>query len=187
MSAFFYCVSPNKLYAGAYPGDPDPAIAPQKLTTLLDLGVSVFINLMEAGERGWNGRPFEQYEPTLTKLAKQKGVTVVHHRVPVRDVSVPSRQTMQTILETIQNANNEGRTVYVHCRGGTGRTGTAVGCYLVEQGMDGQEGLRQIGLLRADLDARPSPETEQQRQFVLRWTKTSQSGSDLPPQEQSAD
>jgi protein tyrosine phosphatase (PTP) superfamily phosphohydrolase (DUF442 family) len=177
MSDFFYCVSSNKLYAGAYPGDPDPVIARQKLTILLELGVSLFINMMEADERDWNGRLFAPYEAILSKVAEQAGVTVVHHRVPVKDVNVPSGQTMQTILEMIQSANKETRSVYVHCRGGIGRTGTAVGCYLVAQGMDGREALRQIGQLRADLDARLSPETEQQRQFVLRWTKASQSGS----------
>ena len=78
MSDFFYCVSSNKLYAGAYPGDADTAIARQKLTILLELRVSLFINLMEADERDWNGRLFVPYEGILSKLAEQVGVTVVH-------------------------------------------------------------------------------------------------------------
>jgi hypothetical protein len=61
MSDLSYCVSSNKLYGGAYSGDPDPVIARRKLTILLELAVSLFINLMEADEREQNGRLFRCY------------------------------------------------------------------------------------------------------------------------------
>ena len=35
-----------------------------------------------------------------------------------------------------------GRRVYVHCRAGIGRTGTVIGCYLAEQGLDGPAAVR---------------------------------------------
>ena len=37
-----------------------------------------------------------------------------------------------------------GRTVYLHCRGGIGRTGTVLGCYLVRQGQTAEEALASI-------------------------------------------
>ena len=39
------------------------------------------------------------------------------------------------------------RRSYVHCRAGIGRTGTVIGCYLAEQGLEGAEALRQLNQL----------------------------------------
>ena len=55
---------------------------------------------------------------------------------------------MVSILATIRDEIAAGRPVYVHCWGGTGRTGTVAGCWLVEQGLTGDEALRRIAELR---------------------------------------
>ena len=39
---------------------------------------------------------------------------------------------MREILDCLDDALRSGRKVYVHCRAGIGRTGTVVGCLLVE-------------------------------------------------------
>lgn len=39
--------------------------------------------------------------------------------------------------------------VYVHCWGGIGRTGTVVGCLLVDAGMSGEAAVARIAALRA--------------------------------------
>ena len=59
-----------------------------------------------------------------------KGISVTWERIPVRDVSVPSKDGMVMILDRIDQALAQQRPVYVHCWGGKGRTGTVVGCYL---------------------------------------------------------
>ena len=61
--------------------------------------------------------------------------------------------------------------MYVHCYGGIGRTGTVVGCWLRRQGLPGQEALDLIERLRRDTPDgwKPSPETSEQRRFVLDW------------------
>ena len=50
---------------------------------------------------------------------------------------------MASILDAIDAALDGGKTVYVHCWGGVGRTGTVVGCWLVRHGKTGDEALRQ--------------------------------------------
>jgi protein-tyrosine phosphatase len=62
----------------------------------------------------------------------------------------------------------------VHCWGGTGRTGTVVGCYLVQQGLSGAESLQRLSHLRRQTPTagRDSPEMESQRQMVLQWTQS---------------
>lgn len=79
---------------------------------------------------------------------------------------------MKHILDVIDHAMEENRPVYLHCRGGNGRTGTVAGCYLVrhdivsgKEALEFLQGLRQ-GLVNADS---PSPETEEQRRMVRGW------------------
>ena len=52
-----------------------------------------------------------------------------------------------------------------------GRTGTTIGCYLVRHGLSGEEALNKIDELRNNVagNFRDSPETEEQKTFVLNW------------------
>jgi protein-tyrosine phosphatase len=65
-----------------------------------------------------------------------------------------------------------GEKIYLHCQAGIGRTGTVVGCYLVRHGLTGRAALQRLNDLRHRLPF-PflSPETEDQRQFVLHWSE----------------
>ena len=81
---------------------------------------------------------------------------------------------MRDILDEIDHALAKNSPVYVHCLGGKGRTGTVVGCYLARHGIAvGRAALAKIRELRRNHpDAHViSPETEEQRQFVIRWKK----------------
>ena len=152
---YAYWVRPGSLLAGPYPARYDPELTRQRLAALLDAGVTVFVNLTEAGERP---------EP-LQAEATRRGVIVRHQRFAIPDFDVPDAMLMTRILDAIDTAIAAHRTVYVHCMGGIGRTGTVVGCYLVRHDMTGPEALATIAhLLHAG-----SPETEAQRHMVLRW------------------
>jgi protein-tyrosine phosphatase len=61
--------------------------------------------------------------------------------------------------------------VYVHCKGGIGRTGTVAGCYLVRHGQTPEAALRLIAqrLYHTHMAERLSPEGDEQRALVLRW------------------
>ena len=80
---------------------------------------------------------------------------------------------MVEILDLIEAEIAEGRTVYVHCFGGVGRTATVVGAHLVRGGLSGEAALAQIQVLRAATPKahRPSPETPDQCAMVREWQR----------------
>ncbi len=162
-----YWVIADKLLAGEYAGAPTYAETNAKLKAFLEAGVDVYIDLTEEGVEGL--RP---YVADLLVLAQDAGRRVRYRRLPIRDVSVPSRELMADILDTIDEALDEGKRVYVHCWGGIGRTGTVVGCFLARHELArGQDLMTAIQTLRKQTPdaARPSPETEAQRAFTLSW------------------
>jgi protein-tyrosine phosphatase len=152
-----YWVSPGEILAGPYPGDVTPEAAQAKVGDLLAAGVTLFVDLTEADE---GLQPYAEH---------CDGARHVRHAI--RDVDVPTHDEMRQILATIRTAVEAGETVYVHCWGGVGRTGTVVGCLLREDGLDAGETIARIRELRAMTDRahRPSPETVMQCRFIAEW------------------
>ena len=166
-----YWVTPHSLMAGEYPGNRNPESTRHKLGHFLDRGLNAFLDLTEAHE-------LQPYEDTLHTLAQAKGVACTYRRMPIRDVDVPQQPAqMRAILDQIGQWRQEGRTVYVHCWGGVGRTGTVIGCHLVQTGMTGEAALEHLATLwtfmSEDKQRRKphTPETPAQRAYILNWTR----------------
>ena len=189
INSFAYWVINSKLAAGEYPGNQfslkpatlmaslvHQAVAlwksnfrawnypPKKIGNLLDLGIDTFIDLTESGER-------PEYRSGLHLERQKRSQPTNYYSFPVEDRNVPDQIVMKAILDLIDSEIDSGRSVYVHCFRGLGRTGTVVGCYLVSQGMSGLDALNAIRELRKDVAGsfRGSPETEVQRDYVLDW------------------
>ena len=70
---------------------------------------------------------------------------VRHHRFPVRDRDVPTRERLDEVLTALAESTAAGLPAAVHCWGGIGRTGTVVGCHLQHaHGLSGEEALARI-------------------------------------------
>ena len=156
----------GRFLAGEYPSAKDAAEAEIKLGRYLDNGVTTFLDLTEAGE--YHLRP---YAAPVQQMAAARRLVVSHQRLSIPDMGIPTLDFMTCILNTLDEALAQGETVYVHCFGGIGRTGTVVGCWLVRHGLTGEQALVQIAEWRQDTPHgyRQSPETEKQRQLVLTW------------------
>ena len=155
-----YWVIPGKLLAGEYPRNRDEASSRAKLAQLTDAGVAAFIDLTESDDH------LEPYDQLLDGPS--------HERFAIRDVSVPaSPELTRDALDAIDGHLAAGRTVYVHCWGGVGRTGTIIGCWLARHyGEPGPAALERLrGLWRANPKSRrrQSPETDEQREYVRGW------------------
>lgn len=156
-----YWVQAGRLLAGPCPG------TDAHLDALAAAGVTCILNLQEPDEVNHAGEPFRDY--TVPYRARMNGRELRFLRMPVRDFSVPSPQGMAAILDVLDAALAEGHTVYVHCWGGKGRTGTVVGCWLARHGLaSGQAALDRVQQLRAGLQGE-SPESEEQRAMVRGW------------------
>ena len=186
----------DRFFAGSYPGGQTEEEARERINALRRLGVSVFINLMEDGEHRRYGATMQEYDalfPAATRahdtieedkrsdLADSEKSPDAHDthdssphmiRFPIRDMGVPECSSMRRILDAIDRHVERGESVYLHCLGGVGRTGTVVGCWLSRHGIaEGAAALHEIDRLREfdpTLDL-PSPQTEEQRRMVRSW------------------
>ncbi len=161
-----YWVLPGKLLAGPYPFAPARAEGIARLASLLDAGVEAFLDLTEEGEV-LRGLPVQPYGIELERLAASRGLAAGHVRVPIRDMSAASEDSLERALREIDGALAAGKTLYVHCLGGVGRTGTAIGSWLVERGLAAPG--EAVGLLARYRDwpgASVSPETPGQVALV---------------------
>lgn len=141
-----------------------------RLRAYLQAGVSSFVDLTQEGEK-------RDYINVAQQEARDLGldIAIEYVRLSVPDFGVPNEQCMTSILDAIDGAASQGRKVYVHCRGGIGRTGTAVGCYLVRRGLSNEAALAQVNRLfqssdRSSMSIR-SPETNAQEEFILSWNE----------------
>jgi len=155
-----YWVLPSQLLAGEHPGGPTPEATRERLQRLLAAGIDCFMDLTHASE--------------VAGYDEQLPLSVEYIRKPIRDHGIPDDPArMVEILDALHDALRSGRHVYLHCRAGIGRTGTAVGCLLVERGMSGETALQELNRLwqqseRSRLWA-SVPETQEQTDYVRQW------------------
>lgn len=163
-----YWLLDGNLLAGEYPATADEDASRVKLSRFLEAGIRTFIDLTEADE------PLAKYDALLREIASERGLEVRYFRFPIRDVGLPAdRSLVRQIFVTIRDEMAAGRPVYVHCWGGVGRTGTIIGCWLVEYGADGASAIARIAELRQRTPDgfKPSPETHEQRRYVCDWIR----------------
>jgi protein-tyrosine phosphatase len=150
----------ERLLAGEYPGATDADTAARRLRAFTESGIATFVDLTHPADAL---APYEHLLPA-------DGRRIAH---PIVDLGTTTIPHMARILDDVDAALADERSVYVHCWGGIGRTGTVVGCWLVRHGLDEGDPLRAIARLRrgvADAWA-ASPQTAAQRAMVTEWKR----------------
>ncbi|HKZ74384.1 MAG TPA: ADP-ribosylglycohydrolase family protein [Steroidobacteraceae bacterium] len=158
-----YWVLPGRLLAGEHPQGRTAEETRSRLARLIDAGIDCFVDLTAPEER-------TSYDLDLP-------FRVDYARMPIRDHSLPARREhMVEILETIARGLRDGRRVYVHCRAGIGRTGTVIGCLMVERGLVPDDALYELNRLwqscARSQDWPYVPETDEQIDYVRAWQAT---------------
>lgn len=144
-----YWVEPGVLLAGEYPG--------QAVGLLVAHGVRTFVDLTSPSDG----------LPEYTRAAHQLGLGTTVLRFPIPDFGTLEPAGYDEIVAAINAAADRGA-VYVHCWGGIGRTGTVVGCWLVDAGLTADAALARLASLRAGTRGghRRSPETKAQVEVI---------------------
>ncbi len=120
------------------------------LSELQQRGIGAVISLDEHG-----------IQPSM---AEEQGLIYLH--IPVPDYHAPEPDQAKSFVEFVQKCRDEGLQIAAHCRGGYGRTGTLIACYLISTGMSAADA---IDLVRR---RRPgSIETAGQENFLARFEK----------------
>ena len=155
-----YWLWAGHILAGEHPAREGEEHLPEKLQLFALAGITHFIDLTSPAD------PVKPYQ-TLD------GAVRINH--PITDFGVPSLLQMQSILQSIQSALDQGGKVYVHCKAGIGRTGTVAATWLTEQGLDDKQALALLLQKWQAMDKRfeepHTPEPEVQREFVRIWHK----------------
>jgi protein-tyrosine phosphatase len=160
-----YWVIEGQLLAGEYPAGGTDEERREKLNALIGAGIRSFVDLTEAHELRW-------YHELLQQIAREHGADVQYRRMSIPNRGIPGVEHMEAILRHIRNEIDAGRPVYVHCWGGIGRTGTLVGCWLIDAGtcaaVDAIARIADLRYRTPDWSV-TSPETPVQVEFVRAW------------------
>jgi len=131
----------------------------------LEMGIRAVMVLIEPSEAVHLGG-LSNY---LKELQKRRFEFI---SIPVRDFTAPTLEVCEQAVEWIYEKIHEGLPVLVHCRGGLGRTGTIVACYLVYNGMSDMEAINYVRNLRpGSIELEEQVKTVQQFYKLIRLKK----------------
>jgi hypothetical protein len=154
--ADWFSAEPGRLLAGPYPGvHGDERAAQARLEPLLAAGVTLFLDLTEAGE-------LDPYAHLVAGRAR-------HVRRPIADMSVTEVAGVAATLDEIDAELARGGVVYVHCWGGCGRTGTVVSAWWVRHGAEPFAALARYRAAARAYTTMRCPQTPEQEALVLAW------------------
>lgn len=114
-------VIPNKLSGMPLPAESD-------LQALKDKEVKAIVCLLEDG--------------TICESYEKNGFENLW--LPIKDEHAPTAEQVETLVKFIDEQNEKGNLVALHCKGGRGRTGTMIASYLISKGSSFDEATSEI-------------------------------------------
>jgi hypothetical protein len=155
-------VEPGRLLAGEYPASRKHEGTVAKVRALVAAGVESIIDLTTPADH------LDSYQVELDRKAARAGRTVRRFTHPIPDMGIVDEKGYDDVLARIRGEIDAGRTVYVHCWGGKGRTSTVIGCLLIDGGLDYDGAIARIAELRAGTRKAtdPCPESPSQHRVL---------------------
>ena len=117
----------DTFYAGEYPFEKTAKEGLPKLQSLIDFGISHFIDLTEERQH-------------LTRYSEFLPEHCTYVNLPTEDETVPCFENLKMAHDIISQSTDK---VYVHCKGGYDRTGVVVATYFVYTGSTAEQAKEQ--------------------------------------------
>eukprot|EP01061_Rhynchopus_euleeides_P007642 TRINITY_DN1670_c1_g1_i2.p1 TRINITY_DN1670_c1_g1~~TRINITY_DN1670_c1_g1_i2.p1 ORF type:complete len:233 (+),score=82.41 TRINITY_DN1670_c1_g1_i2:77-775(+) len=140
------------------------------IEAIANTGITTVVNLKGSGERP------AAYFPTLEKVAKRKVKFINYAFASGTIPGAGELNGFKELIMQIVGLVRSGEIVYIHCTGGHGETGMVVACVLcVLYNLPHMRALNSTDSLhstRADTEDQCSPQTQEQRIFVLETLKS---------------
>lgn len=146
--AGFSWIEKDRLAAMARPGKKRDL--KEDLAFLQEAGIDVLISLTE--------------DPIPPEILEEFGMTGLH--LPVKDFTPPTFNQIEHFLHTVEQTQERGQAIGVHCTAGKGRTGTMMATYFVQQGLSAEDAIAEIRRLRPG-----SVETTDQEKRVAEFAR----------------
>ena len=128
-------ICPGKIQFGAMSGNWERDLA-KDLIKIRESGYDVVISLIEAEE-------FEELRVESLRDGLVEEFEMSWHWAPIADFSTPDR-SVNTKLNEILTFIKEGKSVFVHCKGGLGRAGLVSAWLLTHFGRTSFEAIREV-------------------------------------------
>ena len=164
----------GRIWMGSYPGAGETEEALRKLDVLInELGIKTFLCLQETEE-------LEELSPYLPLCEKVVSTKDPSKRAPnfmhfsIRDVDIADDKALLTYLKTVLIPKIEKGDIlplYIHCKGGNGRTGTVSALLLTHLfGLDAFTALEKVAAYHSTRRTPifSAPETYEQKSQVVR-------------------
>ena len=111
-------------------GGPNPSTG--QLEKLRQAGFTAIISLLDETE-----------QPPAYNVKTTEAMGVTRVSIPLRDFSAPTLENFKSFLAAVEKALGQGK-VFVHCQGGSGRTGTMGAAYWVSKGLSVKEAVEKV-------------------------------------------
>lgn len=159
-------ICPGKVDPYAYSG-PCARDLREDIRAIKAWGADVIVTLMERWELEKLG------VPDLGDEAERAGIEwlfmeIVDGTALRTRESIPDSDPWRSEFDYLLDALARGKKVFVHCRGGLGRTGTLAARLLIEKGLDPEEAIAETREAR-----KGAIETDEQERYLLdkAWTR----------------
>ena len=157
-----YLVSEQIMF-GWYPGSPDDnSPTSNSIEAILKTERDVFVNVTSVPERSC----YTNYVPNVLQSVPNP----IFLYYPINDSQIPEdMDSFRKFIALLHVLIKSEKKLYVHCRGGHGRSAIVCACLLIDMGYSTDEALRLISeahKTRTYIPDYPCPQTPQQADFI---------------------
>lgn len=157
----------DKIMFGWYPMDPNTqGLCSNNIEQLIKSERNVFVNLTTLEERK------NLYKYIDNVISKVNNPIFIHYEIPDQDVP-KNLQSFKDFIELLYSLYFiENKKLYIHCRGGHGRSGVVAACLLIRMGYSNKNALELVSeahKTREYIPNYPCPQTTEQIDFVKKY------------------